>query len=998
MIDMPAPDAPKGAPAAPPPKPPGMMLAEPAKPAPAMKAAAVPKAAATPPTPPKPEMAKPDATKPEMAKSEMANDAAPPKPAAHKAMLKPLEPVAPAPAVPQPPAPARKAAQAGKPAPNPDAPVIAGLHRDGQMLQIEFPFAVPTPAAVFRRADTLWLVFDNPAKINLGKLAAESGGAIQGATVKRSKDGATVVRIRLQRPRLISVDNDGPAWLVTIADTVTTPSKPLGIARTMVGRNRANIVVPFDNPGKLHSLRDPEVGDRLLVMTGLAPVRGFLRAQDFVELDALASRQGVVVRPIADDVTGKVGPDNVTFSRPGGLVLSPAQDVRQQSAASFRATTFDTQLWTLDRNAGYYRRQSELIRQAAAAAPSQRRVARLNLARFYLARDMSAEAKGVLDVAFTDDHADVTGSVLKSVANIMLGRPKDALKDLSQPQVGNQLDAPIWRAIAYSRQGKWAEAHGLFKNVETAVAGLPLELQRMALLDALHSAVEVRDLSQAEQLINVCDGIGMTPDTQPEFDVLVGRLDQGLGRNDDALLKYQAAAESPVRAAAAQGKLREIELRYQLGLMSLKEAVAALETLTTVWRGDETEAEGLRVLANLYTKEARYRQAFHVMRVALLAHPNSDLTRKIQDEAAATFESLFLSHKGDTLPPIEALGLFYDYRELTPIGRRGDEMIRRLADRLVAVDLLDPAAKLLQHQVDHRLEGAARSQVATRLAVIYLMDHKPDRALASLRSTRTAQLNNELRDQRLLLQARALSDLGRYDLALEVIEDIKSHQAMRLRADILWAAQRWRKAAEQIELLYGDRWRDFRPLNAGERFDILRAAIGYALADEPLGLQRFREKYAAKMEPGPDGHAFDVVSAPIGTANDEFRAVATHIGSLDTLDAFLSDMRKRYPDSNAISGKGEADKEAAAPKDGAADNAGKDGGKMPAPKLSPPGTVTPKDAGPNAAASEKTPNPADRAAANAPVKAANAAPPVPPKVPQGVPLVPDQPTGSIRRR
>ena len=94
------------------------------------------------------------------------------------------------------------------------------------------------------------------------------------------------------------------------------------------------------------------------------------------------------------------------------------------------------------------------------------------------------------------------------------------------------------------------------------------------------------------------------------------------------------------------------------------------------------------------------------MRTALLAHPNSDLTRKIQDEAAVTFESLFLGGKGDAMPPIEALGLFYDFRELTPIGRRGDEMIRRLADRLVSVDLLDQAAELLQHQVDHRLQGA----------------------------------------------------------------------------------------------------------------------------------------------------------------------------------------------------------------------------------------------------------------------------------------------------
>ena len=87
------------------------------------------------------------------------------------------------------------------------------------------------------------------------------------------------------------------------------------------------------------------------------------------------------------------------------------------------------------------------------------------------------------------------------------------------------------------------------------------------------------------------------------------------------------------------------------------------------------------------------------------------------------------------MPPIDALSLFYDFRDLTPVGRRGDEMIRKLADRLVSVDLLDQAAELLQHQVDNRLQGAARAQVAVRLAVIYLMGRKPDRAIQALRTS-----------------------------------------------------------------------------------------------------------------------------------------------------------------------------------------------------------------------------------------------------------------------
>src|SRR5204862_1274703 len=213
--------------------------------------------------------------------------------------------------------------------------------------------------------------------------------------------------------------------------------------------------------------------------------------------------------------------------------------------------------------------------------------------------------------------------------------------------------------------------------------------------------------------------------------------------------------------------------------------IGELENLTTAWRGDETEVEALQTLAKLYTETDRYRDAFHVMRVALTAYPSSPLTRNIQQEAAKTFDTLFLAGKGDALPAVDALSLFYDFRELTPIGRRGDEMIRRLADRLVSVDLLDQAAELLQHQVDHRLQGAARAQVAIRLAVIYLMNRKPDRALATLNATRIAELSKELRNQRLLLEARSLSDIGRHEVAIEVIANVEGREAIRLRSDVL---------------------------------------------------------------------------------------------------------------------------------------------------------------------------------------------------------------------
>ena len=830
---------------------------------------------------------------------------APPVPPA-KAADASLAPAKPQDAAPAPASPAPRSAAAAAPvkpvAGNAAATVVAEVMQADDGLHVEFPFTADTPAAAFQRGDTLWLVFDSSAVIDLASLTHDGSHVIRSVAMERGADGEAIVRVRLERPRLMSLQPDSPGWLLTLGDTVAAPSRPLAIARNVAGTNRASIAIPFAQPGKLHTLIDRAIGDRLLVVTALGPARGFLKGQNFVELRALPTLHGVVLQPLADDITVELAVDKIIVARPGGLSLSPL--VQQTEAPSgFRSHSFDTQLWAFDRQARFVSRQSELTQIAAMAPAGARKAARFNLARFYLATDMSAEAKAVLDVERADAKGDddVTGSVLESISDLMLHRPDEAFKELSNARVGNQFDAPVWRAVALADLGRWSEAQASFNNVDSAIASLPVELQRMALRRALRTAIEVRDFAAADRILNEIKALGVPPGMQAELDVLIGRLKQALGRNSDALAMYHAAAASPDRQAAARGRLREILLRYSIGEMPRKDAMAALETLTTIWRGGEVEVEGLKLLAHLYTEDGRYRAAFHEMRNALLVAPNSPDTREIQDEASASFDKLFLGGKADAMPPIEALGLFYDYRDLTPIGWRGDEMIRRLADRLVSVDLLDQAAELLQHQVDHRLQGGARAQVATRLAVIYLMNHKPERAIATLRATRTSELSTELRDQRLLLEARALSETGRHDLALELIANIESHEATRLRSDILWAAKRWRTAGEQIETLYGERWRDFAPLTETERFDILRAAIGYSLGDEPIGLARLRERYMPKMAGTPDARAFDVVSSPVGGVGPEFQDVARKITGVDSLEAFLHDMGKRYPDSAAIS-------------------------------------------------------------------------------------------------
>lgn len=783
---------------------------------------------------------------------------------------------------------------------DPESAFAAELTRQGDNVRLVFPFAKPTPAAIFRRAATLWIVFDSKDRIDLAALNADTSGTIRAAEATPSQDGQ-VVRVLLERPRMVGASNDGATWAITIGDSAVEETRPLGIARNISGTRKPSVIIPFERPREAHKIHDPEIGDTMLVVTGFGPARGFVKPQDFVEFRALASTHGVAVQPHADDVLAELSADKIIVSRPQGLTLSGVMPSSRNTAA-YRPMVFDAQLWGFDRQSNFTERQYKLIAAAADAAEDRRTAPRLDLARFYLSREMFVEAKAVLDVIMSDDRSaldDGAALVLRSVANIMLNRPDEALRDLNSNVVGDNHDAPLWRAFAYARQGKWKEARQGFTNVEAAIATLPIELQRLALKEALRSTIEMRDFQTASTQVNEFETIGLPVQMRPAVEVLNGRLAQGLGKTEDALKHYRLAAESADRPAAAQGQLRELVLRYDLGDLKRTEMIAELETLTALWRGDETEIEALHKLARLYTEEYRYRDAFHVMRTALKAHPNSEMTRRIHDEAAITFDSLFLAGKGDALPAIDAVSLFYDFRELTPIGRRGDEMIRRLADRLVSVDLLGQAAELLQHQIEHRLQGAARAQVATRLAVIYLMDKKPDRAQHILRTTRVSGLSNEVRNLRLLLEARALSDLGRHDVALDVISNIDQREAVRLRADILWSAKRYGDAAEQIELLHGDSWKDFEPLTDPERADILRAAIGYALGDDQIGTARLRERYSAKMAEGPDRRAFDIATSPLGSRAAEFRDLARLV-AFDTLENFLREMRARFPEIGAM--------------------------------------------------------------------------------------------------
>ena len=785
-----------------------------------------------------------------------------------------------------------------------EQPVKVDAWRDSDGLRLTFAFPAATPAASFRRGDTVWLIFDSKRPLDLEPIRAK-GGAIIGEVSRMVLDKGQAIRIRLNRPQMHSLTTEersaGASWTLIFADKVQAPPLPLTVVRNITDPALANVAIPLNNPGLLHRLVDPDAGDTLLVVTAAPPVRGFIKRQDFVDFSLLDSAHGIAIRPNSDEVGVEIAGTKVIVGKPGGLTLSSVDAAAERAPLAVRPL-FDIAEWQKNQAETFVPRRDGLIRALAQAEPDQRPQARLDLARFYMARAMYYEAKGVTEAALSDPNPKKDETItlmVHAVATILINRPEQGLKDLANPAIGSNYDSQMWQALALERQQKWAEAREKFKNVEFAIASLPLDLQRVVTMDAMRASLEVKDYAGAAKRRAELDVIGVPEEMQAAVSVLRGRVDEALGHDRDALDEYKLAAVSDDRRAAAEAKLLEIALEQKRDEIKQDDMLRELELLSMIWRGDKTEVKTLQMLSQIYNDSGRYFESLQAARTATRLEPNSESSRAAQDRAQALFAQIFLSQKGDDLPPIDALAMFYEFRELTPIGRRGDEMIRRLADRLVAVDLLDQAAELLQYQVDHRLEGSARAQVAAKLAMVYLANHKPDLAITALRSTRIADLSGELRQQRLLLEGRAQSDVGRHDLAIDIVSNLSGREAIRLRSDIYWAARRWREASEQIELYYGDRFRDFKPLNPAEKSDVIRAVIGYALADDAIGMARFREKYAPLMSGESDKLAFDAASKPNAANSGDFAAIAKMAASVDTLDGFLREMKARFPDAAA---------------------------------------------------------------------------------------------------
>ncbi|WP_304168501.1 tetratricopeptide repeat protein [Phenylobacterium aquaticum] len=802
-----------------------------------------------------------------------------------------------------------------EPEPERPNPVPAGgvVHMGAAMsngqVMLTFPWANPNGAAVFRRGAAVWVVFDAAAIIDV---AHAPRGLKQFSTIQAIK-GEDYSAIRIASPvgTPIFASSQGGTWTIALGNGPQGQAAPIRIGRDDVGGPAA---LKAEVAGTTRSVRvvDPVVGDTLSVVTALGPSKGVQMRREYVQMAVLPSAQGLAMEAYVEDLNVQRDGDLVHIGRPQGLALSPVsaqvQRVEAQLGAPQPASMpglIDDVNWPKTGEGGFLARYNALLQAASDEAlkgkdaPVAQRMA---FARFLVGSQLSFEAIGFLnDTARANpdmlDNPEFRG--LRGMARVMARRYKEAQADFAAPALSDDPSISLWRAYTAAQLAEWPEARSQFLAGSEAFGLFNSTWKtRFARADA-QAALALGDIDGANRSIRLALEDRPEPLEELATRLVEAKVIEAQGQPQRALGVYKAIMRAPTEALTAPATLRATQIQLQLGQISPTDAANVFAGLRYRWRGDATELETIRALGQLYLSQGRYREALEAFRSAPQGRSDAPELIQIQADLNNAFRALFLDGAADGLEPVQALALFYDFQDLTPLGADGDLMVRKLVRRLVDVDLLDQAATLLKYQVDNRLDGVPQAQVATDLAVIYLMNRKPEQALQAINDSRTTILPAALNGERRLIEARALMGLGRLDAAEETIERDTSKDGQDLRTEIAWKRKDWPTAGAMFEKSLGDRFKSPTALASDEEGKLLRAGVAYSLAGDDASLTRLYSRYQGFIAQAHNPDALQVALSGISNGQLSVADFGRVTADNESFAGWVGKMKARFKERPA---------------------------------------------------------------------------------------------------
>lgn len=775
-------------------------------------------------------------------------------------------------------------------------PVLS--ERNGNVISLAFDWDRPVGAAVFVRAGYIWVAFDHFRNFVLDGVLAKEKSLLKNMEYVPSRKGV-VIRIGPVPGLHPTLRRGGNNWVVDIRPEATPPLVEIPVHTLSNEDNGLELLMRVEGAEQVIRVTDPEVGDELFVVPVSDANVGMELNRRYVDFSLLASAQGIILEPRKDLLNVEPTVRGVRVFGHRTLRITKPGDAREIESVSdvllANARIFDFEGWAGMPEETYVDTEQRLYRSIAISEEEELNTARMDLTRFYFANEMMAEAQGVLGVLLEtspDIVNDLNFRAIRGAVSFQNRNYEQTKEDMYHPSLDGDAEIALWRAALAAKADDWTKAARGFDGVDTFLEHYPHSLRVALNLLAAEAAYRVGNLELAETRLHALRVLDLNPAEQGHVGHLDGRIHLARRDTEGAMALWDHVAAGEGRESRAHAAFDTIRLRLKQGEMEPDEAIERLERLRFAWRGDQLEYDLLYKLGDLYLEQKKYQRGLTALKQLITYFENDEEKRKTAQKMTKVFTTLYLGGEAEKMPLVEALAIYNAFRELTPVGEDGDRMIEILADRLVGADLLDRAAKLLEYQVEYRLSGTEKARVATRLALVKLLNRDAEGALETLRATSMYPVSEELARQRLHLTVRGLTEIGKADQALALLNEDTSHEADLLRVDIYQRTKNWVKAAEIFPQLIGNLGSDTK-LEDRDLKLILSWAVALSLSGDMEKLSALHTRFGERMMESSYGDIFRVISPEGEHAGEDFLDLATKIADVDSFQAFMTSYRQQ---------------------------------------------------------------------------------------------------------
>lgn len=739
---------------------------------------------------------------------------------------------------------------------------------------LRLPFRERMAIAVFTRNSYLWVVLNKPMKMDLSDFE-ELPKTVVGKGEIMPGDH-TVLRIPVNDLVKVSVAKEASSfeWAILLTAAQRAPLNALEVNINTDPPVPPHVFIPSLQMGDPFMMRDPIIGDELIITPLYNTGEAIPFARDFVEFTLLETAQGIVVAKKADAVAVAPLRNGLRISLPQGATLTPglpaAENTATTQALQSVATLFPYERWKLTGEEPRDKQLRQMFHKIVTAKDAdEANDHRLRMAQIYLSEGMAPEALAMLDNIKRINpifYRSAKLAAFRGAANFLMSRFQDAAQDFASSELNNNKEMDYWRNMLADLVGKTGHYDYMALNKDYISKYPPIFRQRLAIV-AGDRAVDAKEYNTA---LKIFDTLHPEKNKNQEdllapintyVNYILAKIAVDTGQLEEGLSSWNRLAEDYEHPfVQARAEFSRVVWQMNHNALNRQQVIDRLERLRLAWHGDILELKVLTLLGDLYSEQKDYVNAMRIWDNGVNGFPNTPSAVEMAHRMEETFILMFSEGSADTLPTLQALSLYYQYKNYAPPGSVGRDMIRHLADRLVAVDLLDQATNLLEHQMRHEAEKVPRSQLGAKIATIYLMNNSPKRALRALEDSVYGENPATLRQLRNRLAAQALYKLGDADKAWLLLGQDDSTDAERIRLNIYWEKKDWPRVITSAETILKGRKDIAAPVTLEESEYVLKLALAYIFQNNTVQLQYLHDYFRPLMQDNPNKAVFEFIT------------------------------------------------------------------------------------------------------------------------------------------